>query len=76
MIKKGSLVEVESTGRNGIKVIFRGLCRKNCDIGEYVSIKIMSGHIISGIVYRDMNFLCNVHHLSKKAKQIIMIKSF
>lgn len=78
MIKKGSLVEVEHPKYIGsdIRVLFRGVCMKNCNIGEHVCVRIISGQLVRGVIYRDMNFHGNVHHLSRKAREIVMIKSF
>ncbi|WP_195509606.1 hypothetical protein [Clostridium tyrobutyricum] len=79
MIKMGSLVEVEKIyieNRNDVKILFRGICITDCNVGEYVSVRTISGHLVKGIVYKDMHFSGNVHHLSKKAKEILQIKSF
>lgn len=79
MIKKGSLVEVAKIymkENSKVKILFRGICINDCSIGNYVGIKTVSGHLVRGIVYKDMNFSGNVHHLSKRAKEIIQIKSF
>ncbi|MBV4418662.1 hypothetical protein KM800_04870 [Clostridium tyrobutyricum] len=79
MIKRGSLVEVEKIyieNRSDVKILFRGICINDCNVGEYVDVKTMSGHLVKGVVYKDMHFSGNVHHLSKKAKEILQIKSF
>ncbi|WP_446899390.1 hypothetical protein ACSVC9_05740 [Clostridium sp. LBM24168] len=78
MIKKGSMVEVEHCKYIGsdIRVLFRGICIEDCNIGEHVDIRTLSGQMVKGVVYRDMYFCGNVHHLDRKAKEIIMIKSF
>ncbi len=75
MIKKGSLVEVEKIGFNDkysdIKVFIRGNCLSNCDVGEFVNIKTITGHVINGVVSNHKFF----YYRSKKYfEEILSIK--
>lgn len=77
MIKRGSWIEIEkligSDINNPFKVYIRGCCLENCEVGQEVEIKIVSGHVIKGIVSKDKPLYNNVRNLGKYAKEIFMI---
>ncbi len=77
MIKRGSWIEIEeidhSNGDHSFKVYIRGCCLENCEVGEEVEIKTVSGHVIKGVVSKDKPLYNNVRNLGKYAKEIFMI---
>ncbi|NMM65561.1 hypothetical protein HBE96_23575 [Clostridium sp. P21] len=77
MIKRGSLVEIEeisySDNYPNIKVYIRGSCLSNCNIGEFVNIKTITGHIMSGIVSTHKFLYYNNKKIKKNFKEILLI---
>jgi cephalosporin-C deacetylase-like acetyl esterase len=78
MIKKGSLVEIEKIDFNDkysdVKVFIRGLCLSNCDIGDFVTIKTITGHIINGVVSNHKFFYYSNKKIKKYFEEILLIK--
>ncbi|AWI03859.1 hypothetical protein [Clostridium drakei] len=77
MIKKGSLIEIEevsySANYPNAKVFIRGNCLSNCNIGEIVNIKTITGHIMSGIVSKCKFLYYNDKKNRKHFKEILLI---
>lgn len=77
MIKRGSWIEIEEINHrdrnHSFKVYIRGCCVENCEVGEEVEIKTVSGHVVKGVVSKDKPLYNNVRNLGKDAKEIFMI---
>ena len=80
MIKKGSFVEIEKTDFNDkysdFKVFIRGFCLNNCNIGDFVNVKTITGHIINGVVSSHRFSYYGNKKFKKCFKEILLIKKF
>lgn len=79
MIKRGSWIEVEdlvhlSKGLT-VKIFTRGCCLSDCDIGEMVEVKIITGHVAKGIVSKDRPLYNSISKLGKDTREVLMIST-
>lgn len=76
MISRGSFIEVEKLNdikENAVKVYFRGSCLENCEVGEEVKIKTVTGHIISGIVSSSISIFNKLTKSENDVKEIYIV---
>ncbi len=78
MIKKGSWIEIEKIDYynkySNDKVFVRGNCLSNCDIGDIVKIRTITGHIAEGIVSESKYIYDTANRLQKDCKEILLIR--
>lgn len=79
MIKKGSWIEVEElvhcNGDVQVEIFIRGNCLNDCEPGEDIEIKTVTGHIVKGTVSKNKPFYNKICNLGKGSKEILMIKN-
>lgn len=75
MISKGTLIEVESSIGESVvmhsKIYAIGKSLSNCEIGDIVDVKTISGHIVRGVACRTKSYY-NAHQ--KNVKEILFIR--
>ncbi|WP_123053043.1 hypothetical protein [Clostridium sp. JN-1] len=75
MINKGTLIEVESSIGKSVMMHSRiyviGKSLSNCEIGDIVDVKTISGHIVRGVAYRTKSYY-GAHQ--KNVKEILCIR--
>lgn len=75
VIRKGTLVEIEKLNIGNVKfpskIIIIGKSLSNCEIGDIIDVKTISGHISRGVVYRTKSYY-DTHQ--KGTKEILFIR--
>lgn len=75
MISKGTLIEVESSiGKSVVmhsRIYAIGESLSNCELGDIVDIKTISGHVMRGVAYRTKSYY---NPPQKNVKEILFIR--
>lgn len=78
MIKRGTFIEVKVIHRHENKnitdVFLRGVCLKDCKVGEYAEIVTVMGNVVSGIVSENSFFYGCLGANSKNIQRILFIR--